>query len=99
MYVAENCECKLVTGAQTMAFRTSAPQYVGTVQEAKEAVENLVVDLEVSCEACSSYILQYLNYSQTIAVAIATTAALHWSSCCNLHGAYMHADSAKCMGA
>lgn len=39
------------------------------------------------------------NYSLTTAVAIATTAALHWSSCCNLHGAYMHADCTKYMGA
>ena len=31
-----------------MALRSSAPQYVGTAEEAKEAVENLVLDLEVS---------------------------------------------------
>lgn len=30
-----------------MALKTSAPQYVGTAEEAKEAVDGLVEDLKV----------------------------------------------------
>ena len=30
-----------------MALRNSAPQYVGTAEEAKEAVDGLVLDLKV----------------------------------------------------
>ena len=32
-----------------MALRYSAPQYVGTAEQAKEAVDGLVLDLKVRC--------------------------------------------------
>lgn len=34
-----------------MALRNSAPQYVGTAEEAREAVDGLVLDIKVSLVA------------------------------------------------
>lgn len=41
-----------------MALKTPAPQYVGTAEEAKEAVDGLVLDLQVNWESVATLNVQ-----------------------------------------